>query len=164
MLSGAVDAADEVHVCLASWALLILEDHPNGAAMTGPDERGAWLTRYGAVAGVRAPEATTRLVAWLTPWLDWCAGQEWAGEMRREIGQLIATTSARWPTEDYRERPVPGVACPRCDALSLTYTPPRWATAPFVVACVNPECGRTFSEDEWTRLVSLLGIAERVAG
>lgn len=156
VLSDAVNAADEVHASLASWVLLILEEHPNGAEMKGPDERGAWLTQYGTVAGVKDPEATARLVRWLLPQLAWCAGQGWAGEMRREVGSMVRTTLARWPMEDVRERAIPATLCPRCDRASLTYTPPSVERAPFVVACRNPECGRVFSEDEWTRLVGLL--------
>lgn len=164
ILSGAVDTADGVHACLASWAHLILEEHPHGDQMAGPDERGAWLTRYGATAGVRDPEATARLVRWLLPLLPWCSGQEWAGEMRKEVAETVRTALARWPMEDYRTRAIPATLCPRCDRASLTYTPPSVERAPFVVACTNPECGRVFSEDEWTRLVKLLGIAERQAG
>lgn len=219
ILSAAVGAADEIHVLLAHYARLILEEHPNGRRMTGPDETGTHRSmttlaeyqgqtylRRSTIAGLahhlgsrtqngkhpgvsvheaiapvldaddepirylitvrradvpRVADPTSRLVQWLMPWLPWCAEQKWAGVMRQEIGSLIATTTARWPTEDYDERPVPGVECPRCQQLGLTYTPPRWATAPFKVACSNPECGRVFSEDEWTRLVGLLEIAER---
>lgn len=161
LLSGAVDAADEVHAMLASWVHLILDEHPDGDRMTGPDQRGTWHTQYGATAGIRHPDATARLVEWLLPWLPWCAEQEWAAEMRREIGDVVRTTLARWPMADDRTRHIPGIACPRCDQVALTYTPPAVERAPFVVACANPECGRVFSEDEWTRLVGLLAIAER---
>ena len=164
ILSAAIGAADEIHANLASWALLILEEHPNGARMAGPDPRGAWLTRYGATVGVCKAEATARLVKWLLPLLPWCSEQEWAGEMQRELSALIATTKARWPMEDTKTRAILGTPCPRCDHLGLMYTPPSWFKAPFVVACGNPECGRVFSEDEWERLVGLLEIAEKRAG
>lgn len=182
ILSAAVDAADELHACLASWAHLVLEEHPDGPQMRGPDETltvrtstvavldsdiareyGPYLRRS-TVEGIRHAQATVRLVAWLMPWLDWCAEQEWAGEMRREVASMTATTLARWPMGDTRTRPVPGVACPRCSLVGLTYTPPSWERQPFVVACSNPECGRVFAEDEWTRLVELLGLAERRLG
>ena len=178
ILSAAIGAADEIHADLASWALLILEEHPNGARMAGPDEHGVWrsqdcwhvidgesVPKPSTVAGIHHdPEATVRLVKWLLPLLPWCSEQEWAGEMRRELSALIATTKARWPMEDTKTRAILGTPCPRCDHLSLNYTPPCAYKAPFVVACGNPECGRVFSEDEWERLVGLLEIAEKRAG
>jgi hypothetical protein len=179
ILSAAVDAADEVHAQLASWAHLVLEEHPNGPQMRGPDETGARRThtvavldgeiarQYGpylrksTIAGTHNPEATSRLVAWLLPMLPWCSAQEWAGEMRREVSEAVRTALARWPMSDTGTRNIPATACPRCDLVSLTYTPPTWERQPFVVRCTNPECGRVFSEDEWTRLCALLGLAER---
>jgi hypothetical protein len=218
VVSGAVTAADELHALLAFYAQQVLEEHPNGDQMAGPDERGVWRTtdtwhsdEYGTyprpsiVVGLarpiqperrwvevirtapvndrdgqpiryltRAPlplppapdpaEPTARLVRWLLPQLAWCADQEWAGEMRSEIAGMVRTTMARWPIADTHTRHIPATLCPRCDRASLTYTPPAAERAPFVVACTNPECGRVFDEDEWTRLVELLGIAERRAG
>jgi len=158
VLSGAVDAADEVHANLASWALLILEEHPNGPQMAGPDERGAWLTQYGATAGVRQPEATERLVRWLLPHLAWCSEQEWAGEMRLELGSLMATTKARWPMEDYRTRPVVGVQCVSCERRSLEYTPTAGFKLPFHVQCTHPDCGRMYTEDEYDGIIGRLTI------
>jgi hypothetical protein len=159
ILSGAVDAADEVHACLASWVLLILEEHPNGAAMTGPDERGAWLTQYGSVVGVRDPEATARLVRWLLPQLAWCAEQEWAGEMRREVGSLIRTTLARWPMEDVRTLRIRDLQCTACGHTSLMYTPTAGFELPFHVSCTHPECGRMYTEDEYDGAIGKLAIA-----
>jgi len=177
VLSGAVDAADGVHATLAAWAHIILEEHPDRLGMRGPDERGAVITQQtlrrnedgvyvqkATVWGIRDAEATARLVKWLLPLLGWCAAQEWAGEMRREIGDVVRTTMARWPIAETRTRPLVDTLCPRCDHGSLVYTPPSAYRAPFVVACINPECGRIFTEDEWTRLVELLGIAERRVG
>jgi len=220
ILSAAIDAADEIHAMLASWAHLVLEEHPHGPMMRGPDERGARRThtvavldgeiadvygpylRKSTVAGLDSPRtlgtvwverevtapvsdsqgrpivyvqrfaaggpitadpgmATSRLVSWLLPMLLWCAAQDWAGEMRREVSSAVRTTLARWPMDDTATRHIPATACPRCDLVSLTYTPPTWERQPFVVRCTNPECGRVFSEDEWTRLCALLGLAER---
>lgn len=163
ILPAAWLAADEVHANLASWALLILEEHPNGQGMAGPDEVGAWHTRYGSTVGVLTSRATEALVKWLLPLLPWCAEQEWAGEMRQELATLVATTKARWPIADTRSRHIPGTSCPRCQHLTLWYTPPVGFGLPFVVACENPECGRVFEEDEWTRLVALLERAGRRA-
>jgi len=149
MLPAAWGAADEIHADLASWALLILEEHPLGAGMVGPDEVGAWHTRYGTTVGVITVRATERLCAWLRPLLPWCAAQEWAAEMRSELGSMIATTSARWPMQDSKARAVVGVRCARCGFESLDYTPTKGADLPFDVRCVNPECGRIYTESEW---------------
>lgn len=164
ILSAAIGSADEIHAQLASWALLILEEHPNGARMAGPDPRGAWLTLYGATVGVCRAEATERMVHWLLPLLPWCSEQEWAGEMRRELSALIATTKARWPMVETRLVKISDTLCPRCNRASLTYMPPQYVCAPLVIACSNPECGRIFGEDEYARLVGLLEIAEKRAG
>lgn len=167
ILPAAWLAADEIHANLASWALLILEEHPHGAAMHGPDEAGAWHTRYGTTVGVRDSTATTNVVRWLTPHLDWIAGQEWAAVMRQELAELIAVTSARWPTaamvEPTRRASVP---CPRCERLSLTYTPPGYFRQAFVVSCGNPDCARVFSESEWDafQMLALRTKAGRMAG
>lgn len=157
VLPAAWGAADELHAMLASWALLLLEEHPNGNQMAGPDERGAWHTRYGTVVGIAHVKATERLVDWLTPWLEWCAGREWAAEMRSEVATLVATTSARWPTASMvePERTV-AMPCPRCEMLSLVYTPPSAERAPFKVSCTNPDCARVWTEDEWEWLVNMV--------
>ena len=178
ILSAAVGAADEVHMTLAGYAHLILEEHPNGARMAGPDERGVWRTeecwrtddtgthlRPSVVVGIHEdPETTARLVKWLLPMLPWCSEQEWAGEMRREIGELIRTTMARWPMAETRLVKIGDTLCPRCNRASLTYMPPQYERAPLVIACSNPECARIFGEDEYDRLVGLLEIAEKRAG
>lgn len=163
ILPAAWVAADELHAMLASWALLILEEHPSGARMAGPDEVGAWHTAYGATVGVRTPAATARLCAWLTPLLPWCAEQEWAAEMRREVGEAVATMSARWPTPDMVEPPhaVP-MPCPACGWRSLVYAPPSVAGAAFRVSCSNPDCARVWSEDEWEWFVTMMTKGERM--
>lgn len=173
MLSAAIDAADEIHAILASWAMLILEEHPD--IDHGPDQTGWWQSRthtkidpdtgelyvsHRRPVGLRRDETrpTHNLVAWLTPHLPWCAEQPWASEMRTEIGSIIATTTARWPTTDYRTRPVPGVECARCGQQGLTYTPTTFYRAQFKVTCTNPECGRIYSEDEWDATIAKLTI------
>lgn len=157
VLPAAWTAADELHAMLASWALLILEEHPQGHAMVGPNEVGAWHTRYGTVVGIAHVNATRRLTDWLTPWLPWAAEQEWAAEMVREVRSVVDTTIARWPTATAVEpvKPVP-MPCPRCDLMSLTYTPPTAPGDAFRVACGNPDCARVWSEDEWEWLVNMV--------
>lgn len=177
ILPGAIDAADGVHAALASYAHLILEEHPHGRVMRGPDMRGAWITQttihtdaYGTyvqkatVAGIRDAEATERLVKWMLPFLPWCADQQWAGVMRTELADIIATTKARYPTAETRLVKVTDTLCPRCDHASLTYMPPQKFRDELVIACTNPECGRIFHEVEYARLIGLLDNAERKIG
>jgi hypothetical protein len=132
-------AADELTSLVSSWALVVIEEHPV-QPMRGPTS-APW---FGDV------------VAWLTPHLPWCAAQEWVAEMRRELARDVSTMRARWPMLDDAE-PVRrvDVPCPRCDQMSLMYTPPREQGQPFVVACQDPDCARVFSEDEWDRLKML---------
>jgi len=165
ILPAAWLAADEIHANLASWALLILEEHPNGEHMAGPDEVGAWHTRYGTTVGIAHVKATAALTRWLLPQLEWCAGQEWAAEMRREVSSMVATISARWPTASMvePEQNLPQ-RCPRCSWLSLTYTPQSEYGQPFKVSCSNPDCARVWSEDEWEWLVTMVTAGERRAG
>lgn len=170
VLHDATDALDGLHSCLASWAHLILEEHPDGYRMHGPDERGTVrtqtvavldgpiVTQYGqylrrsTVAGVRDPKATSRLVKWLLPHLTWCSQQEWAAEMRREVGQVVRTTMARYPVAE-RTRHVPGVECPDCQQVSLVYDPPTLERRTVQVNCSSRGCGRIYTEDEFARLV-----------
>ena len=154
-------AADELHGDLASWALLILEEHP--ANLTGPTiNLTAGRTDTDPTTGepyTSDPRPTphtgdtAELVDWMRPHLEWVAQQDWAIDMRAELGNTIATLKARWPTADNSTRPVRDVACPRCDGLTLTYAPPVRYRAPFVVSCINQDCGRIFSEDEWDAFV-----------
>lgn len=144
VLHGAWLAADDLESLVASWALLVLEEHP--ARLRGPNA-APW---HGDV------------VAWMAPHLAWISRHDWAPVMRRELSTTIATARARWPLpEDVeRHRPIPDVRCPRCDRAGLWYYPPSFARQPFAVACQNSDCGRVFTEDEWTRLVHLLARAE----
>jgi len=224
---AAWDAADELHALLASWARLIVEEHPAG--LRGPDETGARRTRqtiarpapgavlpedadytyvrHAEVAGladthapevewhdvvviasdalgrpildrdgqeirylVRAPRtthrpeaptpaaATARLAVWLSPHLEWAAGQEWAAEMRRELKEAMGTTRARWPEVDTRIRQVKGVQCVRCGHLGLTYRPPNFPGASALITCSHPECGTIVSERDYEGALGRLAI------
>lgn len=171
VVSPAITAADEIHALLAAYAHLVLEEHPDGHRMAGPDERGVWRSEntwhrneYGTYlrpstpAGIRDPEATARLVKWLLPQIPWCSEQPWAGEMRTEIAATVRTTMARWPTADTQQRAVPGVQCTSCARLSLVYTPTTGFRLPFHVACTNPDCGRVYTEDEYDGAIGRLAI------
>lgn len=173
ILSGALDALDGLHAMLASWARVILEEHPDGPRMTGPDQRGARTTtgtkrldpttfphhddeptvwvRPAEVAGVHDPEATSRLVRWLLPQLAWCSRQEWAGEMRREIASVVRTTAARYPVTE-RTRAIPGVECPVCSRMSLVFDPPTPERHTTQVNCSTHGCGVIYTEEEFKLL------------
>jgi len=154
-------AADELHGDLASWALLILEEHPtnltgphialtNGRTDTDPTTGQPYTSDPRP-----APHLgdTDTLAGWITPHLEWVARQDWAGDMRAELGNTVATLKARWPVAETRVRPVNDIPCPRCDKLTLTYAPPVRYRAPFVVSCIDKACGRIFSEADWEEFV-----------
>lgn len=173
VIHGAVDAFDGLHACLASWAHLILEEHPDGARMAGPDERGVRSTGWSpakvlaidelaepyyvgpTVAGVREPEATSRLVRWLLPMLPWCAQQVWAAEMRREVADVVRTTAARFPVTE-RTRAIPGVTCPVCERVSLVFDPPTVERHSAQVDCTTRGCGVVFTQEEFKRLTGII--------
>lgn len=134
---------DELNRLLGSWSLLVLDEHP--------------------VQGMRGPNSSPWLgdtPRWLLPHLPWCAGQPWVGEMRRELVSFVGQLRHRWPgLEDSEPSKHVDIRCPRCDLLSLVYTPARWAGQPFRVECTDPDCQRVFSEDEFDRLKELALIA-----
>lgn len=175
ILSAAIDTADEIHAMLASWAHLVLDEHPDGDQMRGPDETGTVRTetvaildsdiartyggpylRRSTIAGIRDPGATERLVRWLLPQLRWCSSQAWAGEMRREISSAIHTALARWPVMDRRSRAIAGVRCVSCGNISLAYSPTAGPRLPFHVACTHPDCGRLYTEAEYDGAIGRL--------
>ena len=173
VLHPALDALDGLHACLSSWAHLILEEHPDGARMTGPDETGTRRTetvavldseiardygpylRKGHVTAVRDPDATSRLVRWLLPQLRWCSEQDWAGEMRRDVADVVRTTAARFPVAE-RTRPIPGVPCPVCDRKALIFDPPTPERQSTQVNCGTRGCGVVFTQDEFRRLTLIV--------
>jgi hypothetical protein len=144
VLPGAYLAADELKSTVAFYALLVVGAHP--ARLKGPN--------------LRAAATVSR---WLTPHLEWCAEQRWVPAMLRDLSRELSTLRARWPmpADVERARSVPGMRCPRCDQVSLEYSPPTWERMPFRVSCQNQDCARVFNEDEWDRLVGLVARAER---
>lgn len=146
VLHSATLDADELWSLLTGWAQVVIEEHPN-QPMRGP-AASPW---HGDV------------VAWIAPHLEWVAGQEWAHEMRREMSEAIGRIRHRYPTVDDVE-PVKqlDMPCPRCNLVSLIYTPPRYAGQAFRVECTDPDCARVFSEAEWDRFKGLaLDVARR---
>ena len=139
--------ADELLGLVTSWAQLVIEEHPV-QPMRGPNS-APW---HGDV------------VAWIGPHLAWCAEQQWAAEMRRELGEYVTTLRHKWPTADDVEPPrTLDMPCPRCDMLALTYTPPRYKGQAFRVECTDPDCARVYSEDEWDQYKALSATGRRVA-
>lgn len=168
VLSAAVDAADEIHAVLASWAQYVIETFPS--PIKGPSQAGWWRTetttrvdpetgeayaRGGWTQGARTPAATAELATWFDRYLDWCAEQSWAGDMRAEVGSLIGTTRARWPIAE-RSRPVPYATCPECDRASLVYHPPAYFKAQAQVTCSHKECAEVLDERKWGMVVRLI--------
>jgi hypothetical protein len=127
---------DELDRLTRSWCLLVLDEHP--------------------VQGMRGPGKGDSAAGWLLPHLSWCVSREWAGEMRRELVSYVGVLERKWPGPDAVEPPRPvDVPCPRCDLMSLVYTPPRWKGQAFRVECTDVDCARVFSEDEWHRFQAL---------
>lgn len=171
LVAEVVDAADDLHALLHSWADLVADER----GLRGPTHTGVRMStttlatfdgvtylRRGVAVGITTPDATLSVARWLLPHLDYAARRPWANDMRTELGSTLATLHARFPTPDDVERAhIVDVPCPRCDARTLTYTPPAWHRAAFRVECMNPDCAKVFSEDEWDRFKALVLFAAR---
>lgn len=165
--AGAIDAADEIHAQLASWVMLVLEEHPAGLA--GPSVAGSRLTvpttrsyvnsdgtretKYLApvVVGLKptaADDATRQFAQWLLNQQTWIEDQEWAAEMLRDLGTTIATNRARYPADE-RSRRIPDLPCRNCQRMSLSYHPPTVAGADFLVQCEHHACSAIIPENLW---------------
>lgn len=176
-----VDGADELHAALASWAHLVVEEHPG--RLVGPDLRGSWVTQasrrrflppgltaeqqvtYGVqylpavVAGVK-PRARTNptktLTAWLLAHAEWIERQPWAAEMVREIGGTIATLRARFPQAEQSQH-VTDEQCPNCERVgTLVYNPPTQEGGKIMVQCEHPSCGHLIPEERWGIFVAMI--------
>jgi hypothetical protein len=171
LIADAVDAADDLHALLHAWANLIADER----TLRGPSHAGVRMsvtriatfdgTAYlqpGVPVGVTKTTATLGVARWLLPHLDYAAHRPWISDMRRELATTLAGLHARYPTTDDIERAhIVDVPCPRCDARTLTYTPPSWHRAAFRVECTNPDCAKVFSEDEWDRFKAWVLFAGR---
>lgn len=159
-LDAAADA-DELHAVLASWVLLILEEHPDklhGPGWDGSDVRPASkrTTSWGAVVyedprvvGVRDPQATARLATWLNTHLSWAMQQPWADDMVTQVTRTINVLRGRWPTEE-PPKFLP-IRCPSCQLRSLRRYAPREQGHPADITCSNPACLRTLPEGHYVR-------------
>lgn len=159
-------AVDEIAGLLGTWVDEIVAEHPGhlrgpspiGWRFSHPDRAvdevtgEAYLPTEERVSASQG--AIEEMQRWLLPHLAWVAEQPWAGEMRAELCSQVATAQARWPMEE-REHVVP-MPCPRCGQRSLIYHPPAGERAPAMVGCENPECGKLWLEDAWTRIVEMV--------
>ena len=154
--------ADEIGALLTSWAHLVMDERPARGPAPGSLAWSHPARRVGEPEDVdprpvraQDPDAVVR---WFLPLLPWVADQEWVAEMLREMEAMIGTAKARWPMGE-RGRHVQGLPCPRCERLTLWYEPPTPARPLMQVQCLEPECGRTFGEDEWERMRGLVRLA-----
>lgn len=141
--------ADELESIIASWAHIVIEEHPV-QPMRGPNS-APW---FGDV------------VAWLTPHLAWVCEQEWAFEMRRDLSDLLGAIRHKFPSAEDVEPVKPlDIPCPGCELVSLIHTPPRYAGQATRVECTDPDCARVFSEDEWDeiRVAAIYGVGKVAA-
>jgi hypothetical protein len=157
---NAVADADDLHAELASWVLLVLEEHPDrlaGPAWRGSDIRPAAKrhTEWGAISysearvvGTRGDASDTRRVAqWLHIHQEWILGQPWVDDYVTAMPDRYWHTATRWPTEE-RAKYLP-TPCPDCDRLTLKRYPPTFAGGPVTIACTAADCRRVVPEDEY---------------
>jgi hypothetical protein len=152
--ASAVDDADELHAELASWALLILEQHPSALNPRRPI--GQRRNHAGEVVGIMPDsDATTSVCKFLVTHLEWAAEQEWIGDMVTEIGKLVRTFLARYPQAE-RSRYLQDVRCPACERTSMTYTPPAWAGQDTLVQCDHHACGCIVPEKNFGLFMAMI--------
>jgi hypothetical protein len=162
---NAVVDADTLHALLAAWAVRIADardltgpswagsDIRPGARVRLPDGRTAYTQPR--VVGVRHPDATRTVSGWLTIHLDWQLGQPSAAALVQEVPPLVATLTARWPTQQRQTVRLP-VPCPACGTRSLTKHAPQWAGQPQQIVCDLAGCGHTVPEDRYAWLTRLI--------
>lgn len=156
----AVADADDIHADLASWVLLVLEEHPDrlaGPAWRGSDIRPAARrrTEWGdtvyedaRVVGTRGNAGDTRRIAqWLHTHQHWILSQPWADDYITAMPDRYWATASRWPIEE-RPKYLP-TPCPDCDRLTLKRYPPTFAGGPVTIACTSVDCHRVVPEDEY---------------
>ena len=165
----AVAAADDLHAALASWVLLVLEEHPDrldgpgwqGSAVRPASKRrvlGEVVYQASRVVGLRGDTAgdtapTRRLATWLLRHLDWALAQPWALELATEMPEQISRLHAAWPTSEHATRL--GLPCPGCGLLTLVRWAPRWQGAPVTIACERIACAAVVPEEKYPWLARL---------
>lgn len=150
----AVDDADGLHACLASWALLILEEHPAG--LVGIRPKGQRRLHDGTVVGIlEGSTATGSVCRFIDTHLEWATDQGWVGEMVSEVGNTVRTLLARYPQAE-RARHMPQAFCPACGRSSMVYFPPTWVGAEVVVQCEHASCGERVPEDRYGHFMRLV--------
>ncbi|HLS02410.1 MAG TPA: hypothetical protein VK054_10605 [Beutenbergiaceae bacterium] len=150
---SAIDAADELHATLISWALLVQEEHPAG--LRGPTMTGTQWASADRPIGAHTRADITPVTQWLLTHLQWIEKQDWAGEIATDLQNHRNTALARWPLET-RPRPVTVIPCPACDRLSLIYQPPTTWRAQAIVQCARTECSTQIDEKHWAHYARVI--------
>lgn len=131
-------ATDTGH--LVGWAPIDPQDR--WAQISYRDPQPAGLLQTGDAT------ATGAVAQWLLVHQDWCEQQAWIDEMADELCSTIATLSARFPDHE-RDRHIPDVTCPECNRITLTYHPPVFFQADFLVMCDHHDCSAKIPEERW---------------
>lgn len=139
------DVLHAAHALLASWTLLVLEEHPDR---------------------LHAPRDTTRdMSLFLLRHLDWCAGQDWIGDLLTEIRDMRAAMRSALTTSRTRRVELgPCDAAVSCELTSHAEQPCTGTLTAFVhtdddglptvIGC--PECGTAHAPDTWRPLARRL--------
>ena len=170
---SAVSDADDLHAELASWALLIMEEHPSrlhGPGWNGADVRPASTRRSNGeriydparVVGLAAsadPLLTTHAICrWIARQLPWAITQEWAGALTEELTDRVSRMRARWPMDERRVfLPVP---CQACARLTLTRSAPAEPGDPVTIACVAVDCNEVIPPEKYDFMIKVFAEAE----
>jgi Zn ribbon nucleic-acid-binding protein len=162
----AVDAADLLYAAAADLAAAAAD----AQRLAGPDRPGVWRDQRGRIIGASPAtiiDATRLATNWLHVHLDWVSAWPAVGDLFAAgdvaepwpdtpwlaaehavppgLVRLVEQAHRRWPTAS-RERHIPGVVCPTCDAAgSLVYHPPGYAEGPVTVQCAR--CGYLVPDD-----------------
>lgn len=144
-------SSERAAISEAGWHVDVYQHVVTVAPVDPDDEWTAIAYTDPQVAGLKptADETPTANVCrWLLTHQEWIEGQEWAAEMVRELGSTTATIQARFPSEE-SSRHIPDVACRRCERITLSYHPPSFDGAKFLVQCDHYACGEIVPEEEW---------------
>jgi hypothetical protein len=135
----------------AGWHV---DSYAHNVTVAQVDEDGQWTSiAYSdpQVAGLKPgtdETPTANVTRWLLTHQEWVERQEWAAEMVRELGSTLSTIQARFPSEE-SSRHIPDVACRKCERITLSYHPPSFEGAKFLVQCDHYACGEIVPEEEW---------------
>lgn len=135
---GVSDALRAAHAVLASWCLLVLEEHPDGLHSPASDLRAmsVFLLRH----------------------LDWCAAQPWVDDLLRETREQ--TSALRGALTLSRTRRVPLGPCDAtvdqtpCPGILVAVVRTLDEGLPPAITC--PACGAAHEPETWRTLARRL--------